>query len=259
MKKISFLFVVMALAMFSFVFAAAAQTAELPAIDEAQAEPYLGVWYMEKMCFGEECMDLSSFGLKSTLTLNADNTMTMESEGEEPQVTYWYMEDGTAYNVEEINGEKKTYAMDIDDEGRLTFGTEEMSMHFVRDFAPIPGQGELKADAAAEDFSGEWLLNGIMAGGGVLPASLFGMTGTLTIGESTLSVTIVEETMAEDAAFELKDGKIYTSIETKDEAGNPVTQNIILEYHMDNSVLMIFEGSEQEGAIVFVREADMGK
>ncbi len=253
MKKFSFLFVVMALAMFAFVFAASAQT-ELPAIDEKEAAPYLGTWYMDRMCFGKDCMDLSGLGMVSTLTFNTDNTAVMKAEDSNETMS-WYMKDGTALVLSQ-DGEGKTQEtpLSIDKNGSLIMGDEEGSVYFVREIAPTPGTGALKADATYEDFSGEWFLNGIMFDGEIMPASMIGMSGSLVIREDTMDVNFEGEEPEENVSYTLADGKITMTDKSTDENGAEVEATIILEYHEDNSILLQMEGEGENMYLVYVRK-----
>ena len=176
----------MALAMFAFIFSASAQEAELPAIDKEAAEPYLGTWYIEKMCFGADCVNLSGMGSTSTITFNSDNTLQIASE-EKTDTYSWFMEDGTAYMVETIDGNTRNFPITLDENGCLLLGQDEVTVHYVHEIAPVPGTGALKEDAVFEDFAGEWVLNGMLFEKESIPASLIGVSGTL-IGNSMLSV-----------------------------------------------------------------------
>lgn len=259
MKKFALIFAVMALAMFAFVFAVSAQEA-LPAIDEAEAAAYLGTWHMQKMCFGTNCMDLSGMGIDSTLTLNADNTVVSVSEGEEPQTSSWYMKDGVAYNVDkDENGQPKDYAMTINEDGSLVFGQEDISVYYVREFKPVLGTAEIKADATVEDFTGEWFLNTIILDKDIMPASLIGMSGKLVIREDSLDIILEGEEPEEKVPYTLTDGKILVKETTKDEKGNEPEQTIILEYHTDNTVLLTMEGDESKMYMVYVTEENLSK
>ena len=123
MKKFALLFVVMALAMSVLVFAVSAQE-DLPVIDETEAADYLGTWYLEKMCFGENCMDISGMGMNSTLTFNIDNTAVLVNE-DNTQTISWYMKDGDAHMVEpDENGHLQDFVPAIDENGRLILGEE---------------------------------------------------------------------------------------------------------------------------------------
>ncbi|MBQ6505391.1 MAG: hypothetical protein IJI57_15920 [Flexilinea sp.] len=259
MKKFALLFAVMALAMFACVFAASAQ-GELPAIDEKEAADYLGTWHIQKMCFGKDCMDLAGLGMDSTLTLNADNTAVIVSDGQDSQTSSWYMKDGVAYNVEkDENGQLKDYAMTINEDGSLVFGDDEMSVYYVRELKPVLGTAEIKADATVEDFTGEWFLNSIKLGSDMMPASLIGMNGKLVIREDSLDITLEGEDPEEKVAYTFNDGKILIKETTKDEKGNETEQTIILEYHTDNTVQLTMEGDADDMHMVFVTEENLSK
>ena len=257
MKKFAFLFTVMALAMFAFVFASSAQEA-LPAIDEAEAADYLGTWFIEKMCFGEDCMDLAGLGMKSTLTLNADNTAEVVSDEQESQTTSWYMKDGAAFIVEtDESGQSKDYELGIDEDGSLVMGQEGVFVYYVREVAPVPGTAEIKADATVEDFTGEWFLNSLISDGSMMPASLLGISGKLVIREDSLDITFEGEEPEENTVYTLNDGKINFKETTTDENGNETERTVILEYHTDNTVLLTMEEDSSNMYMVFVTEENL--
>ena len=257
MKKFALLFAVMALAMFAFVFAVSAQEA-LPAIDEAEAADYLGTWYIEKMCFGEDCMDLAGMGMKSTLTLNADNTAVVVSDEQDSQTTSWYMNEGIAYiHEQDQEGQMKDYELSIDEDGNLIMGQEGVFVYYVREVAPVLGTAEIKADATVEDFTGEWFMNSVIFDGTTMPASLIGMSGKLVIREDSLDITFEGEEPEEGVAYTLTDGKIYIKETTTDENGNETEQTIILEYHTDNTVLLTMEDDTSNMYMVFVTEENL--
>lgn len=257
MKKFALLFAVMALAMFAFVFAVSAQEA-LPAIDEAEAADYLGTWFIEKMCFGEDCMDLAGLGMKSTLTLNADNTAVVVSDDQDSQTSSWYMKDGAAFIVEtDESGQPKDYELGIDENGSLIMGEDGMVVYYVREIAPVLGTAEMKADATVEDFTGEWFMNSIIFDGDMMPASLIGMSGQLVIHEDSLDITFEGEEPEEGVAYTLTDGKIYIKETSTDENDNETEQTIILEYHTDNTVLLTMEDDPSNMYMVFVTEENL--
>ena len=253
MKKLSVLFAVMALAMFAFIFSASAQEAELPAIDKEAAEPYLGTWYIEKMCFGADCVNLSGMGSTSTITFNSDNTLQIASE-EKTDTYSWFMEDGTAYMVETIDGNTRNFPITLDENGCLLLGQDEVTVHYVHEIAPVPGTGALKEDAVFEDFAGEWVLNGMLFEKESIPASLIGVSGTLIVKEEALSLAMMDEKAEEEIPYELKDGKLYAVSSETDNDGKTVEKTVVFEYHADNTVLMSVEG--EDGYMVFVREAN---
>ena len=81
MKKISVLFVVIAITLSVLLIPASAQT-ELPAIDEAEAAQLLGRWYMNSACGADDsCVNMADIGITFVYDLNADNTIDISSDG----------------------------------------------------------------------------------------------------------------------------------------------------------------------------------
>ena len=65
--KNSVIFIVIALSLFALFLSAAAQT-ELPAIDEAEAAPFLGRWYMNSACGADDtCVNMADIGISINL------------------------------------------------------------------------------------------------------------------------------------------------------------------------------------------------
>ena len=256
MKKFALLFVVMALAMSVLVFAVSAQE-DLPVIDETEAADYLGTWYLEKMCFGENCMDISGMGMNSTLTFNIDNTAVLVNE-DNTQTISWYMKDGDAHMVEpDENGHLQDFVPAIDENGRLILGEEGNLIYYVREIAPALGTAEIKTDAVIEDFLGEWFLNSLMFENNIIPSSMLGVAGRLVINEDKLEFYFEGEDSEESHAYTLTDGKISVNDKSTDEKGNETEHTFFLEYHKDNTILMQMEDDSDNMYMVFVREENL--
>ena len=246
--------------MLAVIFTASAQETGLPAINETEAEPYLGTWQVEKICVKDDCIDIASMGIKSSMTFNTDNTAVLTEEGEQPITSQWYMENGAAYFV--MTGENDTVTrgpMSIDENGSLVIKLDELSTYYTREAAVVPGTGDVEANAVIDDFLGEWFLQGILTDNGMIPGQLLGMTGNLTIGEKGITYVMFDQTIGQEVPFELKDGKISVDFEAQDENGNTVKTTSILEYHNDNTLLMSDEGintTDYAGGLVFVRQED---
>ena len=256
MKKFALLFVVMALAMSVLVFTVSAQE-DLPVIDETEAADYLGTWYLEKMCFGENCMDVSGMGMNSTLTFNIDNTAVLVNDDNTQSIS-WYMKDGAAHMVEpDENGHLQDFVPAIDDDGRLILGEEGNFIYYVREIAPALGTAEIKTDAVIEDFLGEWFLNSLMFENSIIPSSMLGVTGRLVINEDKLEFYFEGEDSEESHAYTLTDGKISVNDKSTDEKGNETEHTFFLEYHKDNTILMQMEDDSDNMYMVFVREENL--
>ena len=122
----------------------------------------------------------------------------------------------------------------------------------------------MKENAALEDFAGEWFLNGISDEEmGYISASFIGMSGTLTVNDSTLTMISSEEE-PEEFAYEFEDGKIYFIETSTDEDGNDYTCTSTLEYHEDNTITYssVYDDPEIQAymgttTFIFVREEDL--
>ena len=257
---------ILTLSLFAMVTVSFAQTepaAELPSIDEAEAEAYLGTWYVDQMCEGEACFKASDFGMNGELTVNTDNTMTLtfNKSEEGSSALKWYLEDGIAHTiaVNKADGTEERAEMHIDENGSLVFtkgGENYMTLN--REAVVILGTGPVKADAVLEDFAGEWHLNGVLAEGAVFPTAMFGMTGTLVIKENTLDTVMFGEPCDTDLPFELADGKIHAVSVSEGANGEKTESPFTLEYHEEGAVVMITdEGTENESRMVYVREENL--
>ena len=251
MKNISILFVL--LCIFSVFGLVTAQTAELPAIDEAEAADYLGTWFLDQMCVDDQCMSMSDMGVTGTAEVNTDNTIAVTFGDQEPTVNSWYMEDGKAYMRSETEEGSSTTDITIAENGQLIVGDASTRMTFNREEKAAWGSGEVKADAAFEDFEGEWFLKSMTISDMSIPASLFGLEGKLVIREDSLDMIMSgEEGPDTGIPYELKDGTITADITSGDR-----TDTAVIQYHMDDSVVVTFVVNETESSMVFIREENM--
>lgn len=259
MKKYSFLFVVLAL--MSIVCSAFAELdlANLPAIEEEAAADYLGKWYMTKMCFGDACMPIGEFGNKSFVELEADNDMVFAvTNEEEPTGTVkWYMEDGVAKYAEVMNeGEEPVVReLSINEKGELVMGDAEASIIYTRE-APVNwGKGEVKADAALEDYLGDWYLYSMSDDEMTVPVAMLGMTGKLTIKEDKTFDLVMDEGEYKGNSFELVDGKM-TGVMKDEEEGRE--DEFSADYHVEGAIVMSISLPEAADLdLVWVREENL--
>ncbi len=262
MKKFNVLFVLfIALTLVSSVLA---QTPEdLPAIDETAAEPWLGTWYMDQMCESGQCFEVSSFGLSASLELNADNTMIMTMGDEEPDTSYWYMKDDSAYMLSPSEDGYASMDLLIDENGILSVGDESTTMTFIRNEGIVWGTGEVAEDAVFEDFAGEWFFESIRMGEMAIPAGLFGLDVRLTIDEDGL--TFVFKSDDEEAGepelypYELKDGRIYARMPS---SVSGELEEMAIEYHIEGALSLYKPeavSDSSEGSMVFVREENLSE
>ena len=254
MKKLILLFALsIVLAVFPSVFA---QT-DAP-LDMTVAEPFLGTWYVTEICGQGQCMDAGMLGMTGmTVDFKQDSTMTITMGEEEAGAMPWYTENGAAYACSGSEEDGCTWLpMSLTDEGKLSMGDETSSLIFIRDEVKPFGTAEIKAGAAYEDFQGEWFLEAMMAEGASIPASMFGMSGSLVIREDSLDLSI-SGSMDPDGdenltgiSYELRDSTITAEINDGEK-----TQTVTMTYHVDGSIVMTME----EGNLVFVREENVTK
>ena len=253
MKKLVLFFV--SLIIFSFCGAVMAQAPDLPAIDPEIAEPYLGTWHLDKMCEAENCMPTAAFGLDAVLEIKEDNTLVMTFGDEEPDISYWYMEDGTAYMAGSNEEDQAPIAILINEDNNLEIGQDGTSMFFTRSGAVQWGSAEVKSDAEFKDFEGDWYLESLKVGDMFLPAGLLENRGKLTIREDSLDLVYSDEAAEQfnNIPYELKDGTI-----TAEYTDNEQIQKVQLQYHIDDSVVISIAADDGTGAdMVFVREENL--
>ena len=251
MKKITILFVLFAvLAAFGTVFAQAGAP-----LDMTVAEPFLGTWFMSELCGQGQCMDAAVLGMSGmSVVFKDDATMAVALGGEEQGAVPWYTENGTAYACNGGENECVWLPMSITEDGKLSMGDETSSMILIRDEIKPFGTAEAKADAAYEDFKGEWFLESMISEGVSIPASMFGMQAKLVIREDSLDFSLTnpmnpeEKDGQENAGYEIKDGTL-TVVFTDGESSETVT----MQYHADDSVVV----SMTDGNLVFVREENL--
>ena len=254
MKKFIVLFVfLIVLAAFPSVFA----QKDAP-LDMAVAEPFLGTWYITEICGQGQCMDAGLLGMTGmTVDFKDDSTMAIAMGQEEAGSLPWYTENGIAYACNGSEEDGCTWLpMSLTDEGKLSLGDETSSLVFVREEVKPFGTAEARTDAAYTDFQGTWFLEAMMAEGASIPASMFGMTGSLVIHEDSLDLSIsgsVDPNGDENLtgiSYELRDGTITAEINDGEKS-----QTVSMTYHVDESIVMTME----EGNLVFVREENVTK
>ncbi len=252
MKKLTVMFVLLAaLAAFGSVFAQVGAP-----LDMTTAEPFLGTWFMSELCGEGQCIDAAMWGMSGmSVEFKDDATMIVAFNEEEQGAIPWYTENGVAYACSGSEESDCTWLpLSITEDGKLSMGDEASSMLLTRDEIKPFGTAEVKADAAYEDFQGEWFLESMMSEGATFPASLFGMQAKLVIREDSLDYSLTslmspEESQGqENAAYEIKDGTL-TVVFTDGEEPETVT----MQYHLDDSIVV----STEAGNLVFVREENL--
>ena len=252
MKKLSLLFAFLAvLAAFGSVFAQVGAP-----LDLTTAEPFLGTWFISELCGEGQCVDAAMWGMSGmSVEFTDDATMLVAFNEEEQDAMPWYTENGAAYACSGSEESDCTWLpLSLTEDGKLSMGDEASSMLLTRDEIKPFGTAEVKADAAYEDFQGEWFLESMISEGATIPASLFGMQAKLVIREDSLDYSLTslmspEESLEqENTGYEIKDGTL-TVVFTNGEEPETVT----MHYHLDDSIV----ASMEDGNLVFVREENL--
>ncbi len=253
MRKINIFYIIfISLLLFSAV--QAQVPGNLPPIDVSAAKDYLGTWYLESMCAGEEgCMSPSDFGMTGILEIKADNTMILSGisdEAEEP--AYWYMENGTAYFLNIGQFETEEFEMLIDDQGRFIMGDDETSLIFSREQAVALGMADIDTEAHVDDFLGKWYVNTLLTHGMNFPLGTLGLNGILEFFEDrTFNITLDEESLS-GVPYEVYDNIL--SAEIPDADGETFVL-VNFEYHLDGTLVFVgYPMSVNEIRISFTRE-----
>ena len=119
---------------------------------------YTGIWYLNFFSMdGENLLNVSDLGMRSTMTLNEDGTaamtMDMSGENETAEGTWSVAEEGVAVVINEDTQvavlQDSYLVFDSGDSGKMFYGREE----------PAPGfeLAEPNKEAKAEDFEGKWI------------------------------------------------------------------------------------------------------
>ena len=144
----------------------------IPAMAE---EDVTGEWYGSMM------------GMGIVFTVNADGTFSMSAGGQEMAAGSWKVEDGKL--VAEADGTAETF--EIKDG---TLYESEMNMTMTRNPEDAPAAIEIadvKADAAAEEYYGEWVCSAIEANGILLAAETY----TASTGEALPGLTVAADSV----------------------------------------------------------------
>ena len=139
----------------------------------AEADPlYTGEWYLKTMINGDTTIDVAAMGLVGVLTLKDDWTCSMTGMGNDVTGTW------------KDENDKITVTMDGDDadvmlsDGELTVSAGDTKMLFTREAPAAAAEtAEIKADATAEEFNGEWTCTGLAVGDMKLDAATAASAG----------------------------------------------------------------------------------
>ena len=181
----------------------------------ALAEDLTGAWYGDL------------FGIPVTMTLNADGTYGMEVM-DETQPGVWVMEGETLY-MDKGTDMETILAYDAAAE-TLTMDMDGMVCVFGREAAAAFVPAEPKADAAIEEFAGQWEAANVYFMDVLVPTDFAEMHMTLKIENTSIDAAIDVmgdvETFVAEGVF--ADGVLSLVVPaTLDEAGNELTQEMV--------------------------------
>lgn len=165
----------------------------------AEAAGVTGVWYGDM------------YGMVATMTINEDGTYSLEMMGESAPGA-WVLEGNQLY----MDKGTETEAVFTYDEAAQTLDWD--GMIFGREVIEQWMPAAAKADAAIEEFAGEWVAERVDAFGAILPVADAGIEAKLSIEGSHVVLTMffVEEEVTEaDAVF--ADGALTQSKENNGE------------------------------------------
>ena len=164
----------------------------------AESADFLGTWYLNELDFGGSILAPSVMGMDMIMEINEDGTALLSLEGEEgeSQAATWTLEgDVLTMTVvtegdEEVAEGEDTMTMTIQDgvlvaeEGGmgLNFGREKVEAEVYQPGAPV-------ADAADADYAGQWQATYMDMNGNYIQAALFAMELTVTVDESSMTLT----------------------------------------------------------------------
>lgn len=194
----------------------------------AEAVDLTGVWYADLL------------GMTMTLTLNADNTYTMDMMGETDDGTWAQTETGVTMDNEmpmTYNAEANTLVMDM----------EGMELVFGREPVPAFVAAEARTDAAVEEFAGNWLADKVSYMGMTASITDIGVGLALAIDGTTVTMYMMEpeQTFADAEKVELTaefaDGALTFTLpaETEEEVPQPFVLKLLADGTMSCEAAMM--------------------
>jgi hypothetical protein len=195
------------------------------------ADGAAGVWYA------------NYYGAVMVLTLGEDGTASMTVSGNQMAAGTWAEKDGKIeITMKDVNDEESTQTAALAD-GVLTIADGSDSVSFTQEPIEDWTPGEVKTDAAAEDFEGEWTITKVNMMGVIIDASAAGMgdlgvkieNGAISFSGSADSITFYIGTDPVQMAFE--NGALSFSREIPNDA-EPMTFVMKAEMLQDGTMAL---------------------
>ena len=214
----------------------------------AMADGAAGVWYGDY------------FGTVMMLTLGEDGNSSLAVSGNQMAEGTWTEKDGKIeITMKDASGEESTQTATLAD-GVLTLADGSMSVEFTQTPIEVWAPGEVKTDAAAEDFEGEWKAVKAGIAGMTVDASAAGMgdfgvkieNGVISFsGSSTESVTFFIGTDPFQMTFE--NGALNFSKDIPNDA-EPITLVMKAEMLQDGTMALTIDLAS-EPMVVYLTKA----
>ena len=195
----------------------------------ALAEDLTGAWYS------------NLFGMSVTMTLNADGTYGMDLM-DETQTGVWVLEGETLYMDK---GTDMEITLTYDAAAvTLTMDVEGMVCVFGREATEAFVPAEPKADAAIEEFAGQWEAANVYFMDMLVPTEFAEMGMTMKIENTSINAAI--DLMGDVETFEAEgkfaDGVLSLVVPaTLDEAGNELTRELVFPIKVLQDGTLSFE------------------
>lgn len=197
-----------------------------PEAIELPAE-YAGRWIAQVMSENGTELDVAAFGIEMTLTLNADGTAVLDTDGDaEQMLCYW--QDGVLC----IGDGVVNIPVLLEPDGRLRVEEGDMRLIFARE-GEAPAVPVASAAAVPEVFAGTWY--GILVDAGIGPMDAHGMDIVLTLNA--------------DGSGYLNYGDTYDTFRMED--GQAFFGDMPITLREDGRLMY---GSPLQGAIYFSRD-----
>ena len=215
MKKL----LVMLLALALCLGVAAAETADVT-----------GTWYLNEVLMGEDMSIVPAvLNLEMTMTLNADYSAVLEVNGSADEEATWAVVDGSV--VVTSQGEPQAFVLEGD---CLVAAQDEMKIILGREKIEVG----INADAAMEDYTGNWLATLVEMAGMQADATEMGLKINVQDGKAMISEG---EGEAAEAVAQVEEGVLYITNEGE-EGAMPlrmlVDGRMIMTDDMGNGVMM---------------------
>lgn len=207
----------------------------------AEAADVTGEWYA------------SVFGMVMTMTLNEDGTYTMQMDGEDPDAGTWRL-DGDSLIMDEGSDEEVAFAYD----GESLYADIGYEFLFTREPVELFEAAPARADAALEEFAGDWSCTLVSMNGMQMPPEMAEIEMALSIeGETaTMTMGLFGEPETVELPVTYADGALTMTISADYEGGEDSVFSVqLLEDGTMSVTSLLFE----EEVVFYMSSAEAGE